>query len=57
MAFCTNARDGASSYLSLKLGEKKNEEAAKGVANGIILSVISSILFMCNKYNLFYHNY
>lgn len=35
--------DGASSYLSLKLGEKKKEEAAKGVGNGITLSVITSI--------------
>lgn len=37
--------DGASAYLSLKLGEKKNEEAAKGVGNGIMLSVLLSILF------------
>lgn len=37
--------DGSSAYLSLKLGEKKKEEAEKGVGNGIILSVIISILF------------
>ncbi len=36
--------DGASSYLSLKLGEKKKEEAAKGVGNGIVLAVILSII-------------
>ncbi len=37
--------DGASAYMSLKLGEKKKEEAAKGVGNGIALSVISSIIY------------
>lgn len=37
--------DGASSYLSLKLGEKKSDEAAKGVGNGIILCVIVSLIF------------
>ena len=37
--------DGTSAYLSLKLGEKKKEEAAKGVANGIILDCILSVLF------------
>ena len=37
--------DGTSAYLSLKLGEKKKDEAAKGVANGIILSCILSVLF------------
>lgn len=43
-AFAIMFGDGASAYLSLKLGEKKKEEAAKGVANGIILSVISSVI-------------
>lgn len=37
--------DGASAYLSLKLGEKKKEEAQIGVGNGIILISIFSILF------------
>ena len=37
--------DGASAYLSLKLGEKKNKEAAKGVGNGIMMSVIISLIF------------
>ena len=37
--------DGTSAYLSLKLGEKKKEDAAKGVANGIILACILSVLF------------
>lgn len=36
--------DGSSAYLSLKLGEKKEKEAAKGVANGILLSIIFSII-------------
>lgn len=43
LAFSLMLGDGASSYLSLKLGEKKKEEAAKGVGNGITLSVITSI--------------
>lgn len=37
--------DGASSFLSLKLGEKKKDEASKGVGNGIVLCIIFSILF------------
>lgn len=38
--------DGASAYLSLKLGEGEKDEAAKGAANGILLSVIISIIFV-----------
>ena len=37
--------DGAASWLSLKLWEKKKEEAAKGVATGILMSIITSIIF------------
>ena len=37
--------DGASAYLSLKLGEKKKKEAEKGIGNGILLSAIVSIIF------------
>lgn len=37
--------DGSSAYLSLKLGEKKKDEATKGVGNGIALSIIISIIF------------
>ncbi len=44
LAFALMLGDGASSYLSLKLGEKKKEEAAKGVGNGIVLSIIVAIL-------------
>ena len=36
--------DGASSFFSLKLGEKKKEEATKGVGNGILMSIIISII-------------
>ena len=36
--------DGTSAFLSLKLGEKKEKEAGKGVANGILISAIISIL-------------
>lgn len=45
LAFALMLGDGASSYFSLKLGEKKKEEATKGVGNGIIMSVVISILF------------
>ncbi len=44
LAFSLMLGDGACSYLSLKLGEKKKEEAAKGVGNGILVSTILSIL-------------
>ncbi len=44
LAFSLMFGDGTSAYLSLKLGEKKKDEASKGVANGILLSVISSII-------------
>lgn len=45
LAFALMLGDGASSYFSLKLGEKKKEEATKGVGNGIIMSIIIAILF------------
>lgn len=44
LAFALMFGDGSSAYLSLKLGEKKKQEASKGVGNGIILSVILSII-------------
>lgn len=44
LAFALMFGDGSSAYLSLKLGEKKKEEASKGVANGILLSVIVAVL-------------
>lgn len=44
LAFALMFGDGASAYLSLKLGEKKKEEASIGVGNGIMLSVITSLL-------------
>ena len=36
LAFALMLGDGTSAYLSLKLGEKKRDEAKKGVANSII---------------------
>lgn len=45
LAFSLMFGDGASAYLSLKLGEKKKEEAAKGVFHGLLLSTFFSILF------------
>lgn len=44
MAFALMLGDGTSAYLSLKLGEKKKAEAKVGVANGIITSIIISIV-------------
>ncbi len=60
LAFSLMLGDGASSYLSLKLGEKKKEEAAKGVGNGILLSAVVaivlcvvSLIFLPQLLNLF----
>ena len=44
LAFALMFGDGTSAYLSLKLGEKKKEEASKGVANGIAISTIVSLI-------------
>ena len=45
LAFSLMLGDGASAYLSLKLGKKKKKEAETGICNGILLSAIVSILF------------
>ena len=45
LAFSLMLGDGSASYLSLKLGEKKKDEAAKGVGNGITLAIIASVIF------------
>ena len=45
LAFSLMFGDGASAYLSLKLGEKKKKEAEQGIGNGIIVSTIVSIFF------------
>lgn len=44
LAFALMFGDGSSAFLNLKLGEKKQDEAGKGVINGIILSTIVAIL-------------
>jgi len=44
LAFALMIGDGTSAYLSLKLGEKRKEEAEKGVGNGIMISVIVALL-------------
>lgn len=44
LAFALMFGDGSAAYLSLKLGEKKKDEASKGVANGISLSIIISVI-------------
>ena len=46
LAFSLMFGDGTSAYLSLKLGEKKKDEAEKGVGNGITLSAIVAV-FLC----------
>lgn len=60
LAFSLMFGDGSSAYLSLKLGEKKKKEAEEGVCNGILSSVIISIiictivlLFLPQLLNLF----
>ena len=45
LAFSLMFGDGTSVYLSLKLGEKKEKEAAKGVANGILTVTVVALLF------------
>ncbi len=44
LAFSLMFGDGTSAYLSLKLGEKKQKEAEKGVGNGISVGAIISII-------------
>lgn len=44
MAFALMFGDGASAYLSLKLGEKKKKEAENGVCNSIIAAIVTSII-------------
>ena len=46
LSFALMFGDGASAYLSLKLGEKKKDEAGKGVGNGITISIIVALI-MC----------
>ena len=45
LAFALMFGDGTSSFLSLKLGEKKKEEAEKGVSSGVISSIIIAIIW------------
>lgn len=44
MALAFMIGDGGAAYMSLKLGEKKKDEASKGVANAITMALIVSIL-------------
>ena len=52
LAFALMFGDGGAAYLSLKLGEKKQKEAAKGVENAITISVIIAVL-LCTIYLIF----
>ena len=45
LAFALMIGDGTSAYMSLKLGEKKKEDAEKGVGIGILISIIVATLF------------
>lgn len=60
LSFALMFGDGTSAFLSLKLGEKNKKDAEKGVANGIMTSVVVSItlgililLFLPQLLNLF----
>lgn len=60
LSFSLMIGDGTSAYLSLKLGEKKEKDAAKGVANGVMISTIvslflaiSSFIFLPQLLNIF----
>ena len=44
-AFALMFGDGSSAFMSLMLGADRKKDAARGVANGIILSIVTSILF------------
>ena len=44
LAFALMIGDGSSAFLSLKLGQKKRQEAGKGVGNGIVLTLIISVI-------------
>lgn len=44
LAFSLMFGDGTSAYLSLKLGEKKKKEAESGVTNGIMISIVTSLI-------------
>ena len=44
MGFAFMIGDGGAAYLSLKLGQQKKDEAAKGVANSIIIGLMVSII-------------
>ena len=44
LSFALMLGDGTSAYLSLKLGEKKQKEAEKGVGSGITTGAIISVI-------------
>lgn len=44
LAFSLMFGDGSAAFLSLKLGQKKSDEAGKGVGNGIFMSALVSIV-------------
>lgn len=44
LAFALLLGDGAASYMSLRLGEKRKEEAARGTASGIVALVIVGVV-------------
>ena len=47
--------DGASAYLSIKLGENKNEEASKGVGTTIVVGAVLSVI-LCFIISIFLPN-
>lgn len=45
-AFALLIGDGSATFLSLKLGEKQEEEAGKGIGNGIVMLIITSVIML-----------
>ena len=56
LAFSLMFGDGGAAYLSLKLGQKKKDEAAKGVAHSVIMSTVVGIVLTVLVL-IFYHYY
>ena len=45
LAFALMFGDGASAFLSLKLGENKKEEEKKGVSSTVMFSILLNVLY------------
>lgn len=45
-AFALLIGDGSATFLSLKLGEKQEEKAGKGIGNSIVMLIITSVIML-----------